>query len=94
VKIPIRSKTKLGLEEKPWTPEDMITIIDGGIRVFALSGKEKLELVDAQGRIIARKELNQSPSSAIDWLISVPKMGWLRIIRDGQTTICKFAQPL
>ncbi|MDG1880964.1 MAG: endonuclease [Schleiferiaceae bacterium] len=94
VKIPIRSKTKLGLEEEPWTPEDMITIIDGGIRVFALSGKEKLELVDAQGRIIARKELNQSPSSAMDWLISVPKMGWLRIIRDGQTTICKFAQPL
>jgi len=94
VKIPIRSKTKLGLEEESWIPKDMITIIDGGIRIFALSGKEKLELVDAQGRMIARKQLNQPPSNSIDWIISTPKMGWLRIMRDGQTTICKFTQPL
>ncbi|CAI8368170.1 MAG: Extracellular ribonuclease [Owenweeksia sp. TMED14] len=90
ITVPIKSKTKLDLEDRS-SKNDFVVLIEGGLRILGITGDEKLELIDAQGRLIAKKELNQMPSDSFDWLTFTPRIGWLRIERKGQATICKFA---
>tara|TARA_Y100000385_G_scaffold165735_2_gene171794 strand:- start:98 stop:1699 length:1602 start_codon:yes stop_codon:yes gene_type:complete len=89
--LPIRSKAKMGLRELSSTDKYVVPLSEG-LRFFNISGEETFQLFDFNGRLLAKKSLSQGPEDSYDWLISCPTSGWVRILRNGKVSICKFVK--
>jgi hypothetical protein len=89
--LPIISETKMDIEEPSLTDKYVVPTPEG-LKFFNISGKETLQLFDFNGRLIGSKSLSQGPQDSYKWFISYPNKGWVRILRNGKVSICKFVK--
>ena len=89
--LPIISKTKMDIVE-PSSTDKYVVPTPEGLMFFNISGEETLQLFDFNGRLIASKSLSQGPQELYKWFISYPNKGWVRILRNGKVSICKFVK--
>ena len=89
--LPIISKTKMDIGESSSNGKYVVPTPEG-LKFFNISGEETFQLFDFNGRLIASKSLSQGPQESYKWFISCPNKGWVRILRNGKVSICKFVK--